>query len=85
MSAVEARRAAARFEFFDAGGEPDARGEYAAIEVALREATSVTLSPELVQAFHRAWAAEPLRVEDDRHVKQTIRALCAAIGIEVRE
>lgn len=79
MSAVDDRRDAAvtAFHALPLGGDR--------VRAAIEAATTVELSSELVQAFHKAWAAEPLRVESDRHVKQTIRALCAAIGIEVRE
>lgn len=81
---LDDRRQRAREDYHDNGGAPDARGEYAPIEMAIKTATRVQITPEIERAAYTELAAEG----PGRHhaaVRRALRAAFESAGFEVVE
>ena len=63
-SEIQDRRQRAREEYYDVGGAPDARGEYAPIEMSIQVATRVQLTPEMIQILANGGASDRQDLHD---------------------
>lgn len=83
MSGIEDRRQRAREEYHDNGGAPDARGDWAPVEMAIRVATQVKLTPTMLNTV-RMHASD--KFDDYPSATQAIiQAFCDLTGFEVIE
>lgn len=80
--AIASRRQCAREAYHDNGGAPDARGEFAPVEVAIEVATRVQVTPDLVTVMLHE--VDRLGVQNGG-IEAGLAAAFRAAGFEVME